>query len=1205
MRLRDVWAAFERETRCDNPEVLVDPIKPALDANAPLFLSPDMVGLRSLSDATMCEESMNPCEPSEASNPNHDLKPFLRIHRPGVVGADETALNRERAPLLLSTQRHRRIPIDWGAVLDEERGGLPQLDNLRERIEAIWLAEAGVLDNVPEDACIDDQHNRYSKDDFRIVRVDLLNAGLRTEALSDDAIVVADRPLTRGDESGASDQEETNEEGPRRFFSLSIRASTDDPQGIPWSRVTSAVEVFPIQEKKSDGKLEWVPAGWPDLLDRVKLLWSRGPAELTSIFGVSSTVAVNSLRGRMQRYWYKNAVRDALETLLKDVIVIAAPNSEQKVENYWRQDTNKRAAAAAATTEMLVVPILDKSNKWIYPELDSLVPYPDGKPVATPWVLKVGERRYAPIFETEAAQQLGDLTSIEVYEKAWEVMTNLEPLAWNHPGIKEVQFLPFPYVEVVDLTPQLIVEEYARLKSEYDIANATTKLGDNILLELEKKTDAGIEHVRERIGHVRELKGTLFEAERGMRVLADRAKQLGYVLATGLTINGTADNQVQVPTGVSTTQTKTVVVGRLYKFVQKTATFQVRQSQIRKEWGFGLFKPSNLLRGDFFIPSSISLGPLGSFGFGRRRRRRDRLVNVDVRYLDLDEAVINQEPWEQAREKLTGAGFNVVVAELTEAGYCLPGGVPLREVMHRCGLDESFRNRLAVLIPIFQERLTGGLTKVKYLIAIRPEPGDEPRGFPSVYCEETLSYRAEWIGTELGELLNSFSLAPGEERQTSFSRSIERKAEKVDSITSVLDVTQSSKDDLSSSIENTVRNEKTTTDKSNWNANASVNLGYVSGGGGGGGSHEKTVKQFAETIKKQAMTATREMRTNQRQEVKSSTTTTTSVNTSESSQSTIRNINQGSTLNVLFYKLNNIFRAGFFLDDLQLMYQPSVELIAGTNIFDSINYRLQDLPSLVRAACEDPALSTGEVLFDRASLQRRVLQVAMKTLLADYVQKTGADCGGTQESADKKTGNDLLATGVGVLMLDPKIAKALDLMLEMSKTEDNEKARDEDCHRYLQVLANLALTNEPFEPHVLLVPSAAVYADSIVGMLPATERYSERMREVEVRLRSADVSDRLASAALKQSMASGGMITSSRQVSVAVDGNRMTLQAVPPFEAGNWIVLRDDAVMGQRRLTGCSPRMDIDLSEAATGPHKWVLFAPQTREAICLSVSQS
>jgi hypothetical protein len=582
-------------------------------------------------------------------------------------------------------------------------------------------------------------------------------------------------------------------------------------------------------------------------------------------------------------------------------------------------------------------------------------------------------------------------------------------------------------------------------------------------------------------------------------------------------------------------------------------------------------------------------------------------VNVDVRYLDLEEAAIDQEPWERARDKLTGAGFNVVMADLTADGYCLPGGVPLREVMRRCDLDEHFRERLAVMLPIFQERFTGGLTKVKYLVAIRPEPGDEPRGFPSVYCEETLSYRAEWVGTELGELLNSISLAPGEERQISFSRTIERKTEKVESIMTVLDVTQSSKDDLSTSIENTVRDEKTTTDKSNWNANASVNLGYVSGGGGGGGSHEKTVKQFAETVKKQAMTATREMRTNQRQEVKSSNSTSTTVNTSESSQSTLRNINQGSSLNIVFYKLNNVFRAGFFLDDLQLMYQPSVELIAGTNVFDSINYRLQELPDLIRHCCADPSLSTGEVLFDRSSLERKVLRVAIRTLLEDYTQNAPTERDAAKAGDRNTDVTQWLRSGISVLKLDPAIEAKLDELLKASTKTRSDDRRDEDCGRSLEILANLSLTNEPFEPHVLLVPSAAAYADSIVGALPATERYSERMREAEVQLKYADVGDKTASAALKQAMAAGTAITSTRRVTVTIDGSLMTLDATPAFDAGNWILLRDDAVVGQKRLSRPANQIQMTLSDVPdrAGAHAWILCAARTREAIRLSIPSS
>jgi hypothetical protein len=1192
-----VSSAFEQQTNCDRTGVDHGALAPSRPVASPAAnaLESDLARL---------------VQRPPVSGPSDSLLPYLRIHPPGIAGGGDTKLDRERAPLLLSIERHRRIPIDWNVIADEDDRQPRTLDLLRERVEAIWLATSGYPDAVPVSAYLSlaEKSLLFDLNDFQLVTVrprSLRDSGdprdaLTVTQLAGQPVIVADRP--------------DRQEGVRYFALYADQPNFDVLSApIPWNRVARAIEAFPKKDGngfgEGDHKGDAISAS---LADRVRLFFAAGNRDVTSLLGVSSDVPVPSLRARLQRNWRFHIASDVIGDLLDSVVIDARRDDETgSKESYWRQSDEGRRAAVETSKGPVV---LATDNITRTPERDSLVRFPgdaETEPGST-WVFKVGARRYAVIFRSDLAPGdiPHDLTDFNAYDAAWDdQISHLESLAWSPSGETEPRHIPFGYIENVDLSPQLILEEFARLKIDYDVANATSTLADNMLSALATAVDAGVEHVRDRVSHARELKGTKFAAERSMRALAERARKLQYVLATGLTTNGVPDNQVQVPTGPNTTRTKTVEVGKLYQFVQKVASFKVRESTLRTQWGFGAFGPSDILRGNLIVPTPFNLGPV-HFGFGRRKKRRDRLVNVDVRYQDLEEAKIDIEPWQVLHDKLTAAGMNVLVTELTADGYCLPDGTPLREIMTRCAFDEGYREKLAVFVPIFQESLSQGLIKVRYAVAIRPEQGDEPDGFPRIYCQEQLSYRAEWVGTELGELLQSVSLAPGEERKVMLSRTIERKAETVESISTVLDVTRSTKEDLASSIENTIRNEKTTKSSSNWNANASASFGPFSGGGGGGGSKDKSVTEFAETIKKQAMTTTKEMRTNQRQEVRSSTTTTTSVNTAESTESIFKNINHGSTLNIVFFKVNNVFRAGFFLDALQLTYQPSVELIAGTGIRDSLTFKLKDLPTLARLTCVDPALATGDALFDRSALERRILRAALATLFADYL---GVDDSGKSFVSDATTGRrtkdpsvwqTALEQAAGVVRLTGELGELLAETMNMISGDLLDfDAPEVECDRAARLLDRVRFTNQPFDPHILVVPSAAVYSDSLLGALPATEPYSERMREAEIRLRYAEIGNQVATSALKNRLCIVEHVAFAT-ADIASDGRSIEIRCAFELPAADWIVLCDGTIVGSGRLIAPADRLRVVLQapDALKDPdaHVWSLTSPQTQNVIAL-----
>jgi len=598
---------------------------------------------------------------------------------------------------------------------------------------------------------------------------------------------------------------------------------------------------------------------------------------------------------------------------------------------------------------------------------------------------------------------------------------------------------------------------------------------------------------------------------------------------------------------------------------------------------------------------------------------------VAVRYTDLREVNVDAEPWESLRQQLQVAGFQCLMAETSEQGYVVEGDVPLREILGRCLVDEQYRQQLAVFVPIYQQSLDRGMVKVRYVVAIRPECGSEPLGFPSIYCAEDLSYKAEWRGTELGELLHSISLAPGEEREVTISRSMDRKVEQIDSITSALDITKSDKLDLSSSIQDTLSKEQNSKNTSNWNVEAKASYGPFSGGGGGGGSHESSVKDFAETIKKSAMQSTREMRVNQKQEIKSSTATTTTINTSESTKSKFSNINQGRTLNIQFHEVNNIYKAGLVVENLRLTYVPSVELIQGLGVRDVLTFGLRDLGALLACANNDIALTGGDFLYDLPTLERRILRTVVRTILREYVStdlpqlETNDMSKNTQVTMLGQALDAVVMVGVGAFGLPQEaiasFEKARAILNDSLKNTDTLSGSGQyastldECQRYVDVLTKLYQKGQVLEPHTLTAPSTATYADAQVGLSPSTEPYSERMREAEIGLKYAEIESRHSESDARRNLA--GLPASDRRSTLKASldrqlGGKLRVEVYPPFEVGEWSLMCDEKVLARARVARPSTTMEIAPSSDADWPrnggHRWMLVSANQRERIELPI---
>ena len=443
--------------------------------------------------------------------------------------------------------------------------------------------------------------------------------------------------------------------------------------------------------------------------------------------------------------------------------------------------------------------------------------------------------------------------------------------------------------------------------------------------------------------------------------------------------------------------------------------------------------------------------------------------------------------------------------------------------------------------------------------------------------EEELSYRTEWRGTELGELVYSLNLAPGETRTVSVARTFERQTETTRSITSVLDVTESRSTDLASAMESEAKLEEEKGQSSHWDAKAGGSYGPVSASASAGGARNQTSKQFARQMQSIAKNAAQSIGKSTREEVSATSRTSEKVESSESSVGQIANINQGRALNLLFYRLNNIYHGGVYLEDLRLVVVPGREIVAGTGIQVPVTFKMLEMAEALDAlADEDPFVEYFGV--DPASLRSHALKTLYETIVYEYLDAESLARLGIREE-NRKALPAIFDQSSGALSLEHP-PRHIELEAEENGKENGDSEQpssyEKDLEQAGRTLLGLTTRNVPVEPHSLAVPSGALYLDALVGMRPATEPYSEEMRTRELQTKSAEIEEMLARAALdraraqslsqRSTMYDSPLLLRSPVIQKAVpenEGRRLAIFLSGPLPHGRWLVYHGSEPVGE------------------------------------------
>lgn len=292
--------------------------------------------------------------------------------------------------------------------------------------------------------------------------------------------------------------------------------------------------------------------------------------------------------------------------------------------------------------------------------------------------------------------------------------------------------------------------------------------------------------------------------------------------------------------------------------------------------------------------------------------------------------------------------------------------------------------------------------------------------------------------------------------------------------------------------------------------------------------------------------------------------------TEVSSTSTVKNLNSGSTLNVVFFRLNNIYESALVLDQLQFVYQASLSLVEGIEVPIVRRYSLSELGKVVAAIAKDPVFETGELLLDQKGIRRYVLRTIMATVLAEYAEPNMLGAGwNTLGSAAAFAAIDESAKK---LFLD-WAALFIDNASDVRPQSGAFSTYEEELEHATKTLNALVANGAKISEHRLSVPSDAVYADTVVGNSGALDDYSLRMREREVRMRDADIAFRYAEA--RRTAAGPSSLDSNFLLAVQDDISQQKyyLEVATPIPAGTWNLRQGSDSIARIRVNAPSRRL--------------------------------
>lgn len=462
----------------------------------------------------------------------------------------------------------------------------------------------------------------------------------------------------------------------------------------------------------------------------------------------------------------------------------------------------------------------------------------------------------------------------------------------------------------------------------------------------------------------------------------------------------------------------------------------------------------------------------------KERQVRDIEVKEIQFFSTLKEVELNEDPIFNEVLRLKNEGKTVLFIENSSRGFVSNIGESLDSVIEDCFINEKKRKKTVLVFQDYESlnESKKGLIGAKFYYF--PLPAIFPTQMPSIAIRETLDYRMSWNGLELGKLLSSINLAPGETK----SVSVISKYSSINNITnnskSFNEISSLDSSEITNEFEKLATNELEKSTESKSSISAGVSYGGFGASGDASQNSKETLKSFTKDLSKLTNKVTKTINKRATLEISSSSSQTTQNSTDTSRTSNISNINQGATLNLYYYQINNKFRSCLFIDDLKFIISSSTEKIQGSGIYDVTEIKIQSIEQLI--SIFENYLPKKYFDYKEKKIKIEIVKAVIRTL-NEYTDKPLL----TNENDEIEIFNNITTNSIKVLgKTVEKLNNAID---------DYDKL----LPLYKLFISSIAFDDLIVSEENIILDSGSYYIDSQVGVNPATEAYSERMRNLE------------------------------------------------------------------------------------------------------------
>lgn len=651
----------------------------------------------------------------------------------------------------------------------------------------------------------------------------------------------------------------------------------------------------------------------------------------------------------------------------------------------------------------------------------------------------------------------------------------------------------------------LFKEEFERLNSQKKFVDMFNEKSDTFIKEeiLGKPENFKIlwnedEELTKTADVYANLKTKGFSLHQKMRQLASKVKEYGYYLALDSEI-------VKVPNGEGGLVDKELTPGAIYQIKQDT---YLRRDVIRRqEWrkvkdGKDVYWQRVWIEVPDWVPTAFQA------------------------YIELE---LLKDPVQTAVVNLKAQEYFVYFADLKGGGFYTEENIPLATILKRCEDDEEFRRKCVVVIPQYDYLISNKSYYVGAFIFKFPIPGLIPTAYPRIGIREELSYRLAWEGIELGQLISTINLAPGETRTITVSSKFKQTTAQTASFKSVNDVNTNESFDLATEFQKEASQEFNRNESFKASASGGYGAGPFSASASASGSKSTNLKTFSKEMSRVAKKTSQSINRKISQEITSTTATTTEVSQETSKSITITNINKGTTLNLLFYQINNKYKAATHLTGLELLVSSTKELIAGSGIYETYSYRTNEIwpaiferlhPDLLPGKNPKPTetcpdvpdfsneerLETGEDpwCFYWRSLQSMLTKALHEEYEDNEKPETARVIRFTDSSSFRRIAKHVIEESGGIESVYSSEKNKVPVTDDFYSGSNLMGVLDGKLNicKYFKIL-QMGLRNieildyNALSAEYLIIASGGLYVDALLGIVPATEPYSENMRQLE------------------------------------------------------------------------------------------------------------